>query len=273
MVPDFSITFWGTRGSRAVSGAASVQFGGQTPCVEVRAGAESILLDAGTGLAEMGSAVREHGQNRWSLLLSHLHHDHIAGLPFFAPIFSAGTELTVYCGHLNGQSAQTALESVFSPPYFPLALSEAPARLLHRGFVAGADLRIGDVVVRTHSLRHPGGSTAYRLEWGGRTLVYASDVEWTGATDDPSLAAFVTGADLMIFDTMLDEDDLPRCAGWGHSTASAAVRLAKMAGVRRIAGFHHQPEATDDNLARREHAFCASMPGAFFARDGMVLTL
>lgn len=269
----FDVTFWGTRGSVPVAGPATAVYGGNTPCVEIRAGAQRFVLDAGTGIVPLGRRLKEEGVAKVTLLLSHLHHDHIGGLPFFAPLFDPAVEVEVLFGNLGGKSAQDSLDQVFRPPFFPLPLSGMAPRIRHRGFAAGETLVFGDVVIRTMALNHPGGSTAFRFERAGASVTYATDVEHLAVEPDSAMVRFVAGSDLLIYDTMLTDEEATACAGWGHSTAAGGEALAVAAGVRRLAGFHHNPAHDDAMLSRLEAALQARLPGAFHAREGQTVTI
>lgn len=119
--------FWGVRGSIPVPGPRTVNFGGNTSCIEVRTGEGRFIVDAGSGLVALGREADWAGDEPIHLLLTHLHHDHVLGLPFFGPVFQKGREIHLWCGNLGGASAQSALDRMFAPPLFPFCVSEAPA--------------------------------------------------------------------------------------------------------------------------------------------------
>ena len=172
----FSVTFWGVRGSIPVSSADYTEFGGNTPCVELRAGDKVFVLDAGTGAVALGHKLQAEGVKDITLLFSHLHHDHTAGLPFFAPIHDKSVTITMYCGNLGGESAQKPLDVVFGPPLFPVVFSRLAAKVRHEGFIAGDNLTFGDITVSTQPLNHPGGATGYRFDRAGKSVCYVTDV-------------------------------------------------------------------------------------------------
>ncbi|MBE7220507.1 MAG: MBL fold metallo-hydrolase, partial [Caulobacteraceae bacterium] len=177
---DLTVRFWGTRGSLPMPGPDTVVYGGHTCCVEVRLGNRLFLVDAGSGFEAAGRAIAvpAPGAGPIDLLLSHLHHDHVAGLPFFAPILKDRCDLRVFCGNQGGDSAKAAFDRMFAPPLFPVTLDALPGRIEHVGFRAGELLVFEDgVTVATCPLRHPGGATAYRFDHGGRRVCYVSDME------------------------------------------------------------------------------------------------
>jgi len=273
-VGDLSLRFWGTRGSLPIPGPSTVIYGGNTCCVEVRMGERLIMIDAGTGFEPAGRALAASGErlDRIDLLLSHLHHDHIAGLPFFAPILTGHSRLRIYCGNLGGGSAKQALDTMFAPPLFPVTLDVLPGVIEHVGFVAGETLDLGDDVrVATCPLPHPGGATGYRFDHAGRRVCYMSDMEHGDSGFNADVIAFCRGADLVIFDAMFTESELPRCRGWGHSTWGAGVELCKTAGAKALAAYHHHKTHDDSVLAEIEAQLARALPGSFVAREGQTI--
>jgi len=252
-----------------------VEFGGHTPCVEIRCGQRLFVVDAGTGISAFGQEIGAAAPAEIDILLSHLHLDHIGGMPFFKPVVLGSERLVrTYCGNLGGESAEDALNRLFSPPIFPITLDHLPARFEHHGFKAGETLSFADgTSVATHPLNHPGGATGYRFEHGGRTACYISDIEHSSPWPDPALADFVRGADLMIYDGMFTESEYTGCKGWGHSTWQKGVELCRAAGVKALAIFHLYPGHDDAYLKTLEGEMKAVMPTAFIARERLSVTL
>lgn len=268
-----NVRFWGTRGSFPIPGHAFEQFGGNTACVEIRLGDRLFILDAGSGLNDLGLSILAEAPPRIDILLSHLHLDHVMGLPFFKPAFAKGREIVLHCGNLDGRTAQEPLSHLFGPPIFPVTLDKLPATLIYEGFKAGETLAFEDgIEVRTHLLNHPAGATGYRFDHGGRSVCYLSDLEHGEVWPDPSLVDFAQGADLCIFDAMFTEAEYGRCVGWGHSTWQKGVEFAKAANIGDFAVFHHNPYCDDAALLAREAEIKTHFPGAFLARQGTSFT-
>ncbi len=274
-----SLRFWGVRGSTPVSGPEYAEFGGSTPCMEIRCGERLFLLDAGSGLGACGRHYRDGLMHALpqsiDLLFSHLHLDHTAGLPFFKPvILDAERTLNTYCGNLDGASAGEALERLFSPPLFPVSLDILPCTLAHHGFRAGETLTFADGArVDTILLNHPQGSVVYRFDHAGRRLCIISDIEHSDPWPDAALLDFVRGADLMVYDGMFTDCEYPVCRGWGHSTWQKGAELAQAAGVTAMAIIHLHPSHTDAMLHAMEAEMRVVMPSAFIARERQIVAV
>lgn len=264
-----SLRFWGVRGSVPVSGPDYAEFGGATPCMEVRCGERLFLIDAGTGLFNCGQHHREALPKSIDLLFSHLHLDHTGGLPFFKPAnFDPERTITTYCGNLGGESAEATIDRLFSPPLFPVTLDVLPCTFRHRGFEAGQTLTFEDGSrVETIPLNHPQGSVGYKFTHAGKSLCVISDLEHSDPWPDPALQAFVSGTDLMVYDGMFTDCEYPNCRGWGHSTWQKGVELAQAAGVRQLAIIHLHPAHSDTVLRTMEADMQAVMPNSFIARE------
>lgn len=276
----FEVRFWGVRGSIPSPGPQTKRYGGNTPCVEVRCGDELLIFDLGSGARALGDSLLTPGSGpvRGNIFISHYHYDHLQGLPFFAPIFIPTSDLTVNGPSRNGRTTRELLSGQMVQPYFPVtAEGTFRAKLTYRDLSPGGTLQIGPAEVRWLELNHPGGSLGYRVECGGRSVVYATDVEH-GSELDPVMFEFARGADLLIYDSMYTEDEYhgrcgPARTGWGHSTWQAAVAAADAAQVKTLVLFHHDPgrdDAAMDKLLRqvRKHR-----PEAIAAKEAMVLKL
>jgi phosphoribosyl 1,2-cyclic phosphodiesterase len=277
------IRFWGVRGSYPTPGPSTMEVGGNSSCVEVAAGDQTLVLDAGTGLIGLGrELVRRPGKPTVHIFLSHLHHDHIEGLRFFAPVYSPEWSCHVY-GAAGGApgTLEKLLAQTMSSRLFPVSLSQLPARLWIRNLKERQRLNFGSTVptevVARHSTAHPKvGVTLYRINRHGRSVVYASDVESSkgGFEDVLSLAH---GADVLIHDAQYTDQEYHgghlNKAGWGHSTVRMAAEAARAAKVGQLILYHHDPEHDDAEIGRLEQLAQSIFPRSHAAREGMEVAL
>ncbi len=301
LADEFLVRFWGVRGSYPVSGRTARGVGGNTACVEVQVGGHEIILDAGTGLIPLGQRFRESlkvSPPAITIIFSHLHYDHILGLPFFDPLYQPGTRLSLAGPRLAGKSFSAALGAAITPPYFPVDLQDAPATCqfytiepgdslqwrpddaqprVHSGRLNGATKSLSDQDVLVTFLltsAHPrNGCLISRIDYQEHSLVYATDVEW-GLADNQQLIHFAEGADLLIHDAQYSEEDyFASKRGFGHSTARMATEIARAAGVRRLLLFHHDPEYDDRALEHLRDAARRAFPETSLACEGLEVSL
>jgi phosphoribosyl 1,2-cyclic phosphodiesterase len=252
------ITFWGTRGSIASPGPNTVRYGGNTSCVEVRLDNGTLLvLDAGTGLRALVERLGKHAPIRVYLFLSHLHWDHIQGLPFFAPAYVKGTEIYIV-GPPGGQvSLEQRLYDQMRCPYFPIPMPAMAATMHFVELAEGHVFALPDATIEAHALNHPGQSLGYRLTAEDKVVVYASDHEPFGKastshhlTQPPHISPLMQKADLLIHDAQYTPSDYPQHVGWGHSTYLDALHTAQQTQAKRLALFHHDPSRSDRDIDR-----------------------
>lgn len=273
---EFWVKLWGVRGTVPCPGPATRRFGGNTACVEVRCGPHRLVFDAGTGLRVLGNAMAasEGGCHDAHLFLTHTHLDHVLGLPFFKPAYQPGNCFELWAGHLRraGRSLQEVLCRLMESPYFPVPLDIMHACIAFHDFDAGDVLEpFPGVRVRTAPLRHPGGATGYRVDYGGRSLCYVTDTEHPEHGHDPAVLALIEGAQIVIYDATYTDAEMARYRGWGHSTWEEGVRLCEAAGAGRLVTFHHDPERDDTQLDLIDAALGDRLPGSLVGREGMVL--
>lgn len=243
------IRFWGTRGSIPTPGPTTVRYGGNTSCVEVRDSTGSLLvLDAGTGLRELGIAMMSANgarANTIDLLLSHLHWDHIQGIPFFRPAYDPNSTLRIR-GPRQSRPMKELLGMGMDDPFFPVDLDDLPAKLEIGEMHHGSDERIGMFRVRAVQIFHPAPALAYRVEADGRSVVYATDTEDPFSGKPNPVIALAEGADTLIHDAQFMKSDFKPT--WGHSTIESAIDVAARAKVKRLVLYHHDPDRGDDAL-------------------------
>lgn len=274
---------WGARGSIPVSGAEYVRYGGDTTCVEVRAGdGRVVIVDAGTGIRRLGNRLLDEGLFAYDLLFTHSHWDHILGFPFFRPIYSGKASLTIHsCRSLQGDMGRL-LARTMAPPHFPVPFSEIRARMDFVPACSGT-FRLGSLTVRTIPLSHPNLGVGYRFEEGGNSFVLLTDNELShrhrGGGSFADYVAFCRGADLLFHDAEYCEEEYVARRTWGHSHSREALELACAAGVRRLGLFHHNQDREDDAqdaLVEDCRRIAAARPGApecFGVRQDQEFTL
>ena len=251
------IRFWGVRGSFAMSGREFLRYGGNTTSVELVSDAgERLLIDLGTGATELAKQLMfsEFGKGKGTLpiLLSHTHLDHIQGLPFFTPFFIKGNEIRILgAAPISGISLEATLQNQLAPHYSPLnGLENLAAGVSIETITPGTTIAFPGFEVATAAVPHGSmWTTAYRITADGRTVTFLSDVEYPSIEEPlPAAVALAHEADLLIHDAMYADQDYERSKGWGHSPARAGVVVAERARAKKLALFHHSPDATDDMI-------------------------
>jgi phosphoribosyl 1,2-cyclic phosphodiesterase len=251
------LRFWGVRGSFAMSGRDYLRYGGNTTSIELVTDAgERLLIDLGTGATELAKELMAleygKGSGKLPILLSHTHLDHIQGLPFFSPFFIKGNEIQILgADPISGTSLETTLQNQLDPHYSPLnGLENLAAGVTIKSFVPGTDLELPGFAVATAAVPHGSmWTTAFRIVADGKTVTFLSDVEYPSPDEPlPEALALAKDADLLIHDAMHADRDYELRKGWGHSPARAGVVVAERAGAKRLALFHHSPDATDDMI-------------------------
>jgi phosphoribosyl 1,2-cyclic phosphodiesterase len=250
--PGFDITFHGVRGSTPCHGDDIIRYGGNTSCVSVDApGQDPILFDLGTGARYFGLAWPADVPFHGSCLITHLHWDHVQGLPFFPPILRPGNHLDFYAPiQEDGSSVGDAIRNSLGPPMFPVGLEAFPGDVSFHG-KGDDEFMIGDVKITSRLIPHVGNTLGYRLEYGGASVAYLSDHQQPGidvyeATDNA--LELCDGVDLLIHDAQYSREEFVFEATWGHCTAEYATWLANESGAKQLALFHHDPNHDDDEI-------------------------
>jgi ribonuclease BN (tRNA processing enzyme) len=281
-----------------------MHYGGNTPCVEVQVGGHTVILDGGTGIIGLGQQlVSRHDESgvplNLTLLFSHLHHDHTQGFPFFAPVYMSTTCLHVFVPSIYEVPGSDILVNLMTPPQFPLPFQSLEGKVTIRDIYEYEMVRLGESagdvdVIDTGSLdfqddgvfiralrsyAHPQCVMIYRIEWQGKSLVYATDIEgYQGG--DQRLIEFARNADVLIHDAQYRDDhylgmmaSVPVTQGFGHSTVAMACEIAKAAGVGNLVLFHHDPHYPDSEISLMENEAAALFENTVAAREGQEIMI
>jgi phosphoribosyl 1,2-cyclic phosphodiesterase len=287
------VRFWGTRGSIPTPGSKTRRYGGNTSCVAIDVDGGLFILDAGTGLRELGDELLSRGSEpiEAHLLFSHTHWDHIQGFPFFRPAYQPTTRLHVYEIARDDERFTRLLLGQMRSEYFPVSFSDLGGHIVPEYFSNGRS-KINGVTLHCLEQTHPGRSFAYRVEVQGKHVVYATDTELDLLLENADACSrdreicrivprritdFVRDADLLIADAQYTDEEYRQKVGWGHSCISTVVDMAAAAQVKRLALFHHDPSHSDDRIdnivdaARRRALVRGSKLDVFAAREGLTL--
>jgi len=247
------LRFWGTRGSIAFAGPETVRYGGDTASTELITGeGRLVVLDAGSGIRQLGNHL-ERRHDHVDILLSHLHMDHVQGLPFFRPLLDPDVETHVWGPVSTTQDLRYHIARYLSPPLFPVRVRDLPNVTFHD--VIPSTFQIGSLTVHADLITHPGTTLGYRIEEDGKSIAYLSDhepalgrgsvpdsPEWTSGFD---LAA---DTDVLIHDAQYTEEEYARRVGWGHTSINQLGAFTRMTNPDRLVTFHHDPAHTDSEL-------------------------
>lgn len=270
------ITFWGVRGSYPVPGASTVRYGGQTSCVETRtARGDMLIVDAGTGMRALGNMLSRESPmpQHHHVLLSHVHWDHIQGLPFFSPVYVPGTKISVYALLTAADELHQVIGGITRHEFFPMPLEAVPAQFEFHQVEPGVEFDINSFHISPIALNHPFGSVGYRIDGDGSSWAYVSDTapftdvlhkqhflpgpEPLSDDDRLALAAMrealvrrLVGVDTVVYDTHFLPDEYAKFPHYGHSTPDQALEICLEAQVRTLVLYHHAPTHGDGQMDR-----------------------
>lgn len=268
------IKFFGTRGSYPQSGPAFTKVGGHTSCVRLKIEDQWFVIDAGSGLVNVYEEMIEGLAEKVTVFLSHLHLDHILGLPFFAGTWSDKFTMHIYSGTAQPYGGiRQCLERLFAPPFFPVPLSDVPSTIFFHDFKMGLSLHPAPAItVKTIPLDHPNGACGYRFMSGDKSLVYLSDTAHSSKFMT-SFERFCYEADVLIYDASFTPEEFEEKPTWGHSTWEMAAYLAQKAKVKTLYLYHHEPTHTDEELSHIEKQTQVLFPNTHLAKDGLHFSL
>lgn len=278
------ITFWGTRGSIASPGPDTVIYGGNSTCLEVKLVSErTVIIDAGTGMRRLGDELLERKDLDLVLLMTHVHWDHLAGFPFFGPVFHPDTRLVIDGCRRGTEGLKKVFSSNFLDGTWPVRFEDLKARIHSQHELLKGSLRLDDTLIESHQLQHPQGGLGFKFTEPSGVFVFLTDNElmengWHGSSFE-DFVRFCRHADLLVHDCQYLAEEIDIRRGWGHSDLNSVARLAREAEVKRLVLFHHDPWRKDQDVslmvARCEEMLRGEHPSIAVsaAREGTTLVV
>lgn len=248
------VTIWGTRGSIPVSGKKFSKFGGNTTCVEVLSkSGKRFVIDAGSGIRELGNQLLEKLPVEINILFTHYHWDHCIGFPFFVPAFIPGNTINIYGQDKGDESVQNILEDrLMAAPNFPVPLSVMGANIhFHKLQERGKIIVDEGFAIEYAPLCHPNGVVGFRFIENGKVFTFLTDIEHvseTSSEEDPLNLA--KDADVLAYDCQYTPEEYQTRVSWGHSTWRAGLNLAQAANVKNMMMIHHDPDHSDEQILK-----------------------
>ncbi|MDD2481791.1 MAG: MBL fold metallo-hydrolase [Lutispora sp.] len=278
---DFKVTFWGVRGSKPTPGRNTILFGGNTSCVQIEAGKRNLIFDGGTGIAELGNKMmKEEGRKQADIFFSHLHWDHIQGLPFFEPIYYPENCFCLYGEDKEGETFQQVIEKQMCYPYFPITMEMMKGDYKFINIAPNQDIDLGEgIKIKTFAVNHPNGCLSYRIEKRNSVVVYCTDTETIEKQRREKFLEFIRGADVFIYDThFTDEEYIGTRDGqskkkWGHSTWEEGTRISREADIGYLILYHYKENRNDREQQEIEIFAQQEFKNTVAAREGMIITV
>lgn len=279
--PLLNVSFYGTRGSTPCPSEENRRYGGNTSCVALESpGHDPVVLDLGTGLRFFGQTQPDDGSFRGSALVTHLHWDHVQGLPFFTPILRPGARLDIYGPPQTDSTLSDAFHRFICPPFFPVTVEQLYGQMTFHD-AGDTDLVLDGAKVRVRPVPHVGANNGYRVEMGGASVAYLSDHQMPqdgSHTVSEDVLELCDGVDLLIHDAQYTPEEFAEKSHWGHCTVEYAVFVAREAGAKRLALFHHDPARSDDQLdvlleGARQQAAATAISEVVAAYEGLTVSL
>lgn len=266
---NITITFFGTRGSTPVSGADYMKYGGNTACIAFETDGRLMILDCGTGMHSLQQEYfQKKGYKEADIFISHIHWDHVQGIPFFAPFFNKECRFDIYGEERKKMSIGEQIEAILKSPMFPVKADALLAQMEYKEIICGEKTETDMGIVDAIRLHHPNVCTGYTFHIGGKKICSLIDCENT----NEEIIRFAEGADLLIMDAQYTKEEYAVKQGWGHSTCESCCRFAEASGAGKLVLMHHDPFHTDSMLDLMQHTV-RDYPGTVFAYDGMKLLL
>ena len=246
------IRCWGARGSIPVSGPEYLNYGGDTACIEIRTKDDDIIIiDAGTGIRRLGTALLAQGRLDYTMFFTHAHWDHLLGFPFFKPIYHESVRINMFGCPFAQSTVKEMLSKVMSAPHFPVDYEEIHCDITYHE-TCGTQFTVKSMVVTSIALSHPNQGVGYKFEEDGKAFVFLTDNELSyqhpGGLAFNDYKEFCAGADLLVHDAEFTKEDYKKT--WGHSTCEDAVHLALAGQVKMLGLYHHNQERSDREVDR-----------------------
>lgn len=265
-----TVKILGTRGSMAAALPQIMSYGGNTQCVAASCEGEGLIFDGGTGLLTAAAALNAEGcTQRYPILLTHYHLDHIMALALFTLCLPPHAVVDIYGPSYEGRSCRELLNHLFQPPFWPVALPDSPPAVNFHTIEAGQRFSVGGYTLNTASLCHPDGSIGYRISRAEKSFCYIFDHE-QDACDSDHLVPFMEGCDLLLCDASSHRAAYSASKGFGHSSAETMLEAAQRARVKKAVLGHHPLTASDADLDKLEAYIKGIFPFAEYAKEGMV---
>ncbi len=263
----FEIYFLGTRGSLPVSGEEFDYYGGATSCVLLKIADKIIILDCGTGILSADKLILD--KSDVNILISHPHIDHIMGLPMFPLMFDKSRNVNIISSHITGD-IKAQIDYLMAKPLWPVSTEIFASNVSYFNFKD--EFYIGDIKISSMSGAHPDGCSVYRIDYDGKSVVYATDYEINDNTRS-NLVEFSKNCDVFICDGQYSLEEMTLKAGFGHSSYIDALHTGKMCGAKKTVIFHHSPFNNDEKLKKLEENMKKYDENSEFAKKGGVISI
>ena len=277
------VDFWGVRGSVPSPGPTTTRYGGNTSCVSITADDKILILDAGTGIRNLGSAIISKPDLEIFVIVTHSHWDHIQGFPFFTPIYQPNRPVHMFPTLHKKNVVLASLIDQMDGAHFPITPDQVPSNF---NFVTENPLEFlanNGFHLEMVPMNHPGKAFGYKITIDDKIICYFTDNEidppYEKSIELNELTNQCRNADILIHDAQYTEDDMPLKHGWGHSLISQVTELGKSAEVKNLVYYHHDPERTDDLLDKELEKAAKTLKEngssvqPYFAYEGLKLTL
>jgi len=274
-----SVRFWGVRGSIPSPGPNTVIYGGNTACLEIRAGERLLIIDLGSGVHPFGewlmeNDLKKYGKIKADVFLTHTHWDHVMGFPMFTPVYVSGTELCITgSASIENSTLQSIIENQLSSQYWPVQADRLAAKIKYNQ-IKETTLELGDdLFVASKYLNHPNLCLGYRITYKGKSIATVYDHEqYSSDAENEKVRQFIKGADIVIHDAQYTQEEYASHKGWGHCSYDQVLKSTEGLGIGRIVLFHHEPSRKDKDLEQIEKSHASKTnPKIIVAREEMTL--